>query len=53
MEIEVSLPIALARYALPDPPSDSDLITAIRASLKLLDVVPDPLAFTLLAGPEA
>ncbi|HEV3080975.1 MAG TPA: DUF927 domain-containing protein, partial [Gemmataceae bacterium] len=47
-DIEVSLPGALARYTMPPPPEEAELIAAVRASLALLDgLAPDQLAFPL------
>src|SRR5689334_14270962 len=43
--IEVSLPPALADFQLPEPPADP--IAAIRASLRVLDVGPDYLTFSV------
>jgi hypothetical protein len=48
--IEVSPPDALARYVLPAPPSGEELCRAMRASLALLDLAPDRIAFPLLAA---
>jgi hypothetical protein len=48
--IEVAVPSALERYALPDPPDGEDLKTAIRASLHLLDVAPHQITFPLLSA---
>jgi hypothetical protein len=49
--VEVSLPDALDRFSLPDPPADHDLAEAIRASLGILDgLVPDRIAFPLFAA---
>ena len=45
MGIEVALPQALSRYALPDPPSAPDLVKAIKASLACLSVAPDRITF--------
>ncbi|MDA1129635.1 MAG: hypothetical protein O2913_13215 [Chloroflexi bacterium] len=39
--IEVSLSSGLERYQLPDPPTGHDLIIAVRASLRMLDVAGD------------
>jgi hypothetical protein len=48
---EVSLPEALANFALPAPPEGEALAAAVRASLALLDgPAPDRLAFPLLAA---
>jgi hypothetical protein len=38
--IEVQLPQQLARFAVPQPPSGDQLVCAVRASLKALDVAP-------------
>ena len=40
-DIEVRLDAPLDRFRLPDPPSGADLVAAVRASLKMLDVGPD------------
>lgn len=40
VKIEVSLPSALSRYILPEPPAGAALKAAIRASLRLLDLGP-------------
>jgi hypothetical protein len=42
-DIEVSLPPDLQRYLLPVPPTGTDLVDAIRASLELLEVAGDKL----------
>jgi hypothetical protein len=39
--IEVDLPEQLRLYVLPDPPTGEELIRAIRASLRTLDLLPD------------
>ena len=39
--VEVALPDELARYHLPAPPPGDDLVAAIRASLRLLELAPD------------
>jgi hypothetical protein len=50
--IDVSLPGALGRYALPRPPAGDHLATAVRASLGLLHgLTADRVAFALLAAP--
>jgi hypothetical protein len=48
--VAVSLPEALAGYLLPDPPTGADLVSAFRASLRLLEVAPDHIAGPLLGG---
>jgi hypothetical protein len=48
--LEVGLPDALAGLALPDPPSGQELRAAIRASLRVAGVAPDPVMFPLLAA---
>jgi hypothetical protein len=50
MGVEVALPDALAGVALPDPPSSGELLAAIRASLRILDVAPDHITFPLLGA---
>ena len=50
-DIAVSLPDALARFDLPEPPDGPALAEAIRASLRMLDgLAPDRIAFSLLAA---
>jgi hypothetical protein len=48
--VEVALPDALAGVALPDPPIGRELVAAIRASLRLVDVGPDHITFPLLGA---
>jgi hypothetical protein len=48
--IEVSLPDALAGYALPEPPTGEALADAVRASLALLDQAPDRITAPLLGA---
>ncbi len=48
--IEVDLPYSLQRFALPRLPSGKELAVAIRASLKLLDLAPDEVAFPVYAA---
>jgi hypothetical protein len=48
--VEVDLPDSLAGYALPDPPDGAELAEAIRASLSVLDVAPDPITAPLLGA---
>jgi hypothetical protein len=51
-EVDVSLPGALGRYELPEPPTGEALTAAIKASLGLLEgLAPDCLTFPLLAAP--
>ena len=45
--IEIGLPDGLEKYTLSKPKDNDELICAIRASLKLLDIVPDDLGFPL------
>ena len=45
--IEVDLPNSLSRYALPAPPRGPELTNAVLASLKILDLGPDPLTCSL------
>ncbi len=46
----VSLSPALERYCLPEPPQSAEAIQAVRASLCLLDLMPDALSFCLLGA---
>ncbi len=48
--VAVRLPDRLASMALLAPPTGDDLVEAVRASLALLEVAPDPVTFPLLAG---
>jgi hypothetical protein len=48
--VETHLEGALSRYVLPDPPTGVELQTAVRASLRLLDVAPDRVSVPLLAA---
>jgi hypothetical protein len=48
--VEVALPDALAGISLPDPPVGKELVVAIRASLRLVDVGPDHITFPLLGA---
>ena len=48
--VEVAPPNALARYVLPAPPDDERLRQAVRASLDLLYLAPERIAFALLAS---
>ncbi len=48
--VETRLEGALARYVLPDPPTGVALQAAIRASLRMLDVVPDRIGVPLLGA---
>src|ERR1035437_988943 len=48
--VETRLEGALARYVLPDPPTGVELRTAVRASLRLLEVAPDRVSVPLLAA---
>jgi hypothetical protein len=48
--VEVSLPDALAGYALPAPPDGEALAAAIRASLAVLDLAPDHITAALLGA---
>ena len=49
-DIAVSLPEPLSGFHLPDPPTGSELVDAVRASLRFLDLGPDRLVFPLLAS---
>jgi hypothetical protein len=46
--VEVGLPDPLSGIVLPDPPSRDDLATAVRASLRMLEVAPETITFSLL-----
>ena len=50
VEIVVDLPSALARFALPTPPTGDALHKAVRASLALLDLAPDQVTAPCLAA---
>ncbi|MCP4708831.1 MAG: DUF927 domain-containing protein, partial [Planctomycetes bacterium] len=45
--VEVSLEDALQNYVLPAPPAGGDLVTAIQASLAVLDLIPDNIIIPL------
>jgi hypothetical protein len=49
-DIEVAVPSALERFALPHPPEGEALTTAIRASLFMRTVAPETITFPLLAA---
>jgi hypothetical protein len=49
--VEVSLPQALERFSLPDPPTGPALKEAIKASLKFLSLAPDSVTFPMYAAP--
>ncbi|MGE0827365.1 MAG: DUF3854 domain-containing protein [Candidatus Binatia bacterium] len=48
-EIEVSLPEALDRYTLPDPPVGKERLHAIENSLRMIDVAPDHITYPVYA----
>jgi len=48
--VEVALPDALAPMVLPDPPAGDELLSAVRASLAVLQVAPEPVTVPLLAA---
>jgi hypothetical protein len=48
--IEVRLPEQLRAFALPPPPSADDLVRAVRASLRLLDVASDAITVPVYAA---
>lgn len=48
--VEVALPDALAGFILPDPPGGTELVGAIRASLRMADLGPDHTMFPLLGA---
>jgi hypothetical protein len=43
--VETEPPSQLERFSLPEPPTEDDLKQAVRASLGILDVVPDEISF--------
>jgi hypothetical protein len=47
-DVEVRLRAQLARYELPAPPSGQSQVDAIRSSLDILELVPDPVAVPVL-----
>lgn len=48
--VEVALPDALAGFELPDPPAGKELVRAVRASLRILELAPDQVSVPLLAA---
>src|SRR5205823_11552060 len=48
--VEVALPDALAPMVLPDPRARDELLTAVRASLGILEVAPQPVTVPILAA---
>jgi uncharacterized protein DUF3854 len=50
LEVEVRLPDALSRFQLPPPPERGALITAVRASMSLLELGPDRVMVPLFAA---
>ncbi len=50
LDVTVSLPSPLNNYTLPDPPTGEALKSAIRASLKLLEIKPSAVMFPLFAA---
>jgi hypothetical protein len=52
-DVTTELPPALQRYVLPEPPLGQDLVNAVRASLRLLDVAADRISVPLMASPFA
>lgn len=49
-DIEVRPPEALRLFVLPDPPVGTDVVLAIRASLRLMDLAPDRVMIPLIAA---
>jgi len=49
-DIEVQLPIELSRFMLPDPPEGDDLHIAIQSAVKLLDIGPRHITYSLFAA---
>lgn len=48
--VEVALSGPLGRFRLPDPPAGDDLVTAVRAAVALLDLLPADVAVPLLGA---
>jgi hypothetical protein len=48
--ISVQLPRPLALYELPEPPDGDRLVDAVRSSLSLLSLTPDPISFVLFCA---
>lgn len=46
-DVETEPPSQLERFSLPEPPTEDDLKQAVRASLGMLDVVPDEIALPI------
>jgi len=46
-DLEVAVPETLSRFVLPSPPDGADLVTAIRASLGMLEVAADDIIFPI------
>lgn len=49
-DVETQLSGALGRYALPSPPAGTDLVSAVTASLRLIELGPLPITVTVLAA---
>lgn len=49
-ETLVQPPQELALFSLPEPPTDEELTTAVRASLQVLNLLPDPVTLPLFCG---
>jgi hypothetical protein len=49
-DVVVSLPEPLSGFLLPAPPQGDELALAVRASLRILDLGPDPITFPQLAA---
>lgn len=49
IEVDPGSP-TMAEYSLPEPPSDFELVKAVRTSLKLLTLVPKEIAYALLGS---
>jgi hypothetical protein len=47
--VEVELPDPLAGFVLPDPPTGQELVEAVRASFRVIDVGPDRITVPVLA----
>jgi len=49
VKVEVQLSYALRNYILPDPRRRRDVVQAVRASMKMLDIAPDRITFPVFA----
>jgi hypothetical protein len=49
-DLEVRLPGDLGRFELPEPPTGPDLVEAVRASLRLVEIAPESIILPLFAS---